>query len=418
MVRLTVSFKQGRIINFLFFNFIIYFVLILPYFLNSIAMFRFDYAVYTIPIYIIFIFGSELIIKLFSGKILKIIFDDDKNFKRSGLICIFLINSILSILLFLLYIENRIYWASDSMLMAIYLLIFFIFEYLLLMIMLNSGIDISRLSNKVVIIGALYTVVTYLTMIFTSSIVYLSLIVLYLFSNILINYPKEFKFKKKVPESTLQNSDLDLDYYIKNRKTKYLLASTKYFTFFLCSLLIAINSIRIFFDLNIWAIHFLVFSISFFLILYICFIFYGKRIIRNEEILLMVIITISFIETVLLLVFPIEMTFKVALLVFIFNIIHGATLSLLIFYIIIVIKNLTKSNYKSKINRDLFIHIYSVMWLIAALLVYLGFGYLLNEVEWLNPNYILFSIALILLISAIFLLQSKKKLRETKNNNI
>lgn len=413
MSHLSTNFKQERIINFLFFNLITYFVLILPFFLNSIAIYRFDYAVYTIPIYLIFIFGSGLIVKLFSGKILKIIFDNDKNFKRGGLLCIFIINSILSVVLFLLYIENRIYWASDSTMMAIYLLIFFIFEYLLLLIILNSGINISSLSDKSVIIGAIFAVFTYLIMIFNSSFIYLSLIVLYLISNILITYPKEYKFiKKKVRESTLQDSELNIDFYIKNRKTKYLLAFIKYFTFFLCALLISINSLRIFYDLNIWAIHFLVFSVSFFLVLYISLIFYRKRIIRNEEIILMVVIIISFIETVLLLIFPIEMTFKVALLVFVFNIIHGATLSLLVFYIIIIIKNLTKSNFKSKINKDIFIHIYSFMWLLAAILVYLGFGYLLVEVEWLNPNYILFSIALILIIINTGLLKVKNKLRK------
>ena len=244
------------------------------------------------------------------------------------------------------------------------------------------------------------------------------MIFLYLFSNILINYPKDLKFKKEAPHSTPRDIDLKINIYIKKGKTNHRLASIKYFTFFLCALLIAINTLRIFYDLNIWAIHFIFFSISFFIILSIGLTVYKKGVIKNKEILLLMVNLISFIEIVLMIIFPIDMTFKEAYLVVIFNIIHGASLSLFILYIIIIIRNLTKSNSNKEPNKDLLIHIYSVFWILSALLVYFGFGYLLDEVDWLNPNYILLSIALILLIGTLFFLKpSNKKNIEIKKIN-
>lgn len=403
MANPSLDLKKVRILNVLLINFMVYFVLILPYFMNYIETFRFDYAVYTIPIYLIFIGGTGIITNVFIGKILKVIFDRQKNLRRNGLTCIFLISSAISIVIFLLYTENRIYWASDSPIMAIYLLIFFILEYFLLLIFLNSGVKISSFSKLPLIIGTFFTLASYIIMIFVPSFTYISLIAFYLGSTIYVNYPKLLPSEYEPSEKISEKNEKTYNLYIKRWKIKYLSALIKYFTFFLSSFLIAINTLRIFFDVNIWSFHFLILSASFFIMIFLLHNYDIKNKIKHVDSLILLVILTSLIEIILMLIFSEPMTFRPFSVVLIFNIVHGISIAMFVYYLISMIQYLTPSSKDGKALKDTFFHVYALFWLIATLVVYLGFGYLLNEVEWANPSYILLIIALGLFLFQLLL---------------
>ena len=102
-------------------------------------------------------------------------------------------------------------------------------------------------------------------------------------------------------------------------------------------------------------------------------------------------------------------------LVFLFNVIHGAAFALFIFYVISIISDLT-SNTNKPINKDVFIHIYTLLWIIAGALASIGFGYIVGDLKGPSPAIILLVITSVLIMGTIALIFYKKKLIQNEGN--